>query len=216
MIYPRQPRKFAAKIKNIGIIILAAGASGRMQEPKQLLEFEGKTLLRRAALAAIESICQPVVVVLGANFEMTNAEIKDLAVEICFNEKWQSGLSSSIKTGIENLLKIEPDISAVMITLADQPFVTANHMNSFAEKFYQSKSALIAAEYNGAIGVPALFAREIFDDFFELSGDKGAKLILEKRREALETIELPEAAFDIDTPRDFIILKSHDRKSARE
>jgi molybdenum cofactor cytidylyltransferase len=194
--------------KQIGIVILSAGASRRMQEPKQLLEFEGETLLRRAALTAIESVCKPVVVVLGANFEMTNAEIEDLPVEICFNENWESGLSRSIKTGIENLLEIEPDISAAMMTLADQPFVTANHINRFAEKFYQSKSAIIAAEYNGTIGVPALFAKEIFDDFFELSGDQGAKLILEKRRAALETIELPEAAFDIDTPQDFINLKS--------
>lgn len=194
--------------KQIGIIILAAGASRRMQEPKQLLEFEGKTFLRRAALAAIESVCKPVVIVLGANFEKTKAEIKDLPVEICFNENWESGLSSSIKTGIENLLEIEPDISAAMMTLADQPFVTAHHINRFAEKFYQSKSAMIAAEYNDTIGVPALFAREVFDDFFELSGDKGAKLILEKRREALETIELPEAAFDIDTPQDLLIMIS--------
>ena len=194
--------------KQIGIIILSAGASRRMQEPKQLLEFEGKTLLRRAALAAVESVCKPVVVVLGANFERIRAEIEDLPVEICFNENWESGLSSSIKTGVENLLEIKPDISAVIITLADQPFVTANHINSFAEKFYQSKNAIIAAEYNGTIGVPALFAREIFEEFFELSGDQGAKLILEKRREVLETIKLPEAVFDIDTPQDFINLKS--------
>ncbi len=193
--------------KQIGIIVLAAGSSRRMKEPKQLLKFEGKTLLRRTVETAIESICKPVVVVLGANFEKTNSEIKDLPIEICFNEKWQSGLSSSIKTGIENLQIIEPDISAVIITLADQPFVTATHISHFAEKFYQSESATIAAEYNGTIGVPALFAREVFDDFFELSGDTGAKSILEKRRETLETIKLPEAALDVDTPQDFINLK---------
>lgn len=193
--------------KQIGIIILAAGASRRMKEPKQLLRFEGKTLLRRAVETAIESICKPVVVVLGANFENTNAEIKDLPVEICFNENWQSGLSSSIKTGIENLQKIEANISAVIITLADQPFIRANHINNFAEKFYRSPKRIIAAKYNGTTGIPALFAREIFDDFFELSGDKGAKLILEKRRETLETIEMTEAAFDIDTQQDFINLK---------
>lgn len=193
--------------KQIGIIVLAAGASRRMKEPKQLLRFEGKTLLRRAVETAIESICKPVVVVLGANFENTNAEIKDLPVEICFNKNWQNGLSSSIKTGIENLQKIEPDISAVIITLADQPFIMANHINNFAEKFYGSQKRIIAARYNGTIGVPALFAKEIFDDFFEISGDKGAKLILEKRRETLETIELPEAALDINTRLDFINLK---------
>ncbi|MEP6903247.1 MAG: nucleotidyltransferase family protein, partial [Actinomycetota bacterium] len=172
----------------------------------QLLQFEGKSLLRRAAETALQSIYKPVVVVLGANFEKIRTEIEDLPVEIVFNKDWPSGLSSSIKTGIENLLKIAPNVAAVMITLADQPFVTANHINLFAEKFYQSDNLIIAAEYNKTRGVPALFASEAFADFNELSGDKGAKIIMETRREKLSTINLPEAAFDIDTPQDFAKL----------
>ena len=92
MIDPRNPRLSAAE--NLGIIVLAAGASGRMKEPKQLLEFEGKTLLRRAVETAVESVYKPVVVVLGANFEKIKTGIEDLPVDICFNEDWQSGLSS--------------------------------------------------------------------------------------------------------------------------
>ena len=87
--------------KQIGIIILAAGASSRMKQPKQLLKFEGETLLRRAALTAVESVCSPVIVMLGANFEDTKKEVEDLPVEICFNENWQTGLSSSIKKGLK-------------------------------------------------------------------------------------------------------------------
>ena len=193
--------------KSIGIIVLAAGASTRMNQPKQLLQFEGKTLLRRAVETVIESNYKPVVVVLGANFERTKAEIEDLGVEIILNNDWQSGLSSSIKIGIEKLLEIAPGIAAVVIMLADQPFVTSNHLNLFAEKFYQSNSTVIAAEYNQTTGVPALFSREVFDDFNKLSGDKGAKMIIEKHYESLTTIMLPEAAFDIDTPHDFINLR---------
>ena len=189
--------------KIIGIIVLAAGASVRMNSPKQLLQFKGKTLLRRAVETAIESVCNPVIVVLGANFEKIKQEIVDLPVEIVFNKNWQSGLSSSIKLGIENLIKIAPNIAGSIISLADQPFVTTNHINLFAEKFYQSNDLIIAAEYNEARGVPAIFAREVFDDFNEISGDKGAKVIMEKWRESLTTINLPEAAFDIDTPQDF-------------
>lgn len=211
MIYPRRPRKSVVKIKNIGIIVLAAGASSRMKQPKQLLEFEGETLLRRAALTAVESVCSPVIVVLGANFEDTKKEVEDLDVEICFNKNWQTGLSSSIKKGLKNLQETAPKIDAVIITLADQPFVTANHINSFAEKFHQSKCAIIAAKYNETIGVPALFAKEVFEDFAEIFGDKGAKTILERRRDILKTIDLPEAAFDIDTARDFINLNKLDK-----
>lgn len=193
---------------SIGIIVLAAGASVRMNAPKQLLQLEGKTLLRRAVETALESIYQPVIVVLGANFEKMKAEIEDLPVNICFNEDWQSGLSSSIKIGLENLRQIAPNAAACIITLADQPFITANHLNLFAEQFSKSNNSIIAAEYHKTIGVPTLFPREIFDDFSELSGDTGAKMIIEKHHQRLLTINLPEAAFDIDTPQDFLKLKS--------
>lgn len=194
--------------KPIGIIVLAAGSSRRMKKSKQLLEFEGVTLLRRAALAASESVCQPVMVILGADFENIKAEVEDLPVEICLNKNWQNGLSSSIATGIKCLLKAEPNVSAAIITLADQPFVTSKHINSFAEKFYQLKKPLIAAEYSGTIGVPALFAKEVFDDLIGLSGDRGAKSFLAQRRADLEIIKLPEAVSDIDTPSDFEKLES--------
>ena len=208
MFNPRNPRESAAKKPPVGIIVLAAGSSRRMNEPKQLLSFQGKTLLRRAVETAVASICEPVVVVLGANFEKVRAEIEDLPVEIVFNEDWQDGLSSSLKSGIANLLKFAPDSAAVVVALADQPFIEAKHINLFADKFDQSKKLVIAARYTGTVGVPALFAREILADFDHLSGDKGAKPIIEKHRSSLLTIDLPEAAFDIDTPFDLGFLKS--------
>jgi molybdenum cofactor cytidylyltransferase len=207
MIYPRNPRAEAGQNKEIGLIILAAGASRRMNQPKQLLEFEGQTLLRRAVETAVETVYRPVVVVLGANFEKMKAAIENLPVAVVFNEGWPEGLSSSIKKGLEKLLEIAPEISAVLLTLADQPYVTTAHLDRFAERFDQTESPVIAARYNEADGVPALFAREIFDDFDKLSGDKGARMIIEKHRPALSTIALPEAAFDIDTPQDFAKLK---------
>jgi molybdenum cofactor cytidylyltransferase len=208
MSNPQSPRESAAENNSIGIIILAAGAARRMNAPKQLLKFQGRTLLRRAVETALESIYEPIIVVLGANFEKVRAEIEDLPVAIVFNADWQDGLSSSLKTGIENLLKLSPEAAAVVVALADQPFVTAKHLNLFAEKFLQSKNPLIAALYHETVGVPALFAREVLADFDALSGDKGAKPIIEKHRASLLTIDLPEAAFDIDTPFDLGLLKS--------
>ena len=207
MIDPQDPPKSTGKDKSIGIIVLAAGASRRMNESKQLLSFRGKTLLRRAAQTAVASIYKPVVVVLGANFERAAAEIEDLPLEIVFNENWEDGLSSSIKAGIEKLLEIAPGAAALVITLADQPLVTAQHLNLFAEKFAQSNFPIVAAAYYETLGVPALFSREVFDDLCELSGDHGAKPVIEKHCQPQSTINLPEAAFDIDTPQDFAGLR---------
>ena len=192
--------------KSIGIIILAAGASVRMKQPKQLLKFDNKTLLRRAVETAIAANYEIVVVVLGANFEQTKSEIADFPINICFNENWREGLSSSIKIGLKNLLKIAPEVAACLVSLADQPFITAKHLNLYAEKFFQTNNPIIAAEYNGTIGVPALFSREIFDELCEISGDKGAKMLIDRHQNRLTTINLPEAAFDIDTPEDFAKL----------
>lgn len=197
-----------SKNSNVGIIVLAAGASRRLKTPKQLVRFKGKTLLRRAVETALESNCRPVVVVLGAELEKMKAEIEELDVFIGENPDWPGGLSSSIKCGLENLLKIDPHVSAVILTLADQPLVTAGHLKELARQFEKTRNSIVAAEYRGTRGVPALFARQIFGELLELSGDRGAKMIMEKRREALGTIDVPEAAFDIDTPQDLLILKS--------
>lgn len=202
---PQNPRVEAAENKPIGIIILAAGASRRMREPKQLLEIDGKTLLRRATETALESSCDRTIVVLGANFEKTSAEIEDLPVEIVHNENWENGLSSSIKAGIERLNEILPFAGALLM-LADQPFITAEHLNLLAEKYrdLHSTNQIIAAAYDQTIGVPALFSAAFFDDLVTLSGDEGAKAVIKKHRALVSILNLPEAAFDIDTPQDFL------------
>lgn len=183
----------------IGGLLLAAGGSSRLGQPKQLLEFEGKTLLRRAAGTLVSSKCDPVVVVLGAETDKSLAELNGLAVNTCINEKWQTGMSSSIKAGLQKLLTIEPELAAVMITLCDQPHVTAHHIDLFAAEFRRSGTAIVAAEYGGTFGVPALFSREMFDQLMQLEGDKGARDLIRNRVDGVVKITLEEAAFDIDT-----------------
>ena len=91
----------------IGGILLAAGGSSRMGTPKQFVRFEGETLLRRAA-SAIASVCDPVIAVLGAEKETAETEIEGIRVETRFNREWQTGMSSSIKIGLAELISIEP------------------------------------------------------------------------------------------------------------
>lgn len=184
---------------------MAAGGSSRLGQPKQLLQFKGKTLLRHAAEAMAGSRCDPVVVVLGAETESSASEIEGLPVSVCVNENWQIGMSSSIKTGLAQLIERSPDIDAVLISLCDQPFVTAEMLNRFVEKFAAGRAVVVAAKYNGVAGVPALFSRELFGELSRLDGDKGARDLI-RRRADIETIEVPEAGIDIDTQADRDLL----------
>ena len=195
------------KMPNIGGIILAAGGSSRLGKPKQLLQFEGKTLLRRAADAMIASLCNPVVVVLGAESEKTAAAIAGLPVHVCFNDDWETGMGSSIRKGINEMLRVAPNISAVVIMLCDQPLITTENINELAAKFAATQNSIIASRYNGVSGVPALFSSEMFDALSQIEGDKGARDLIRERMASIETIEMREAAVDIDTPGDAELLE---------
>lgn len=188
----------------IGIALLAAGASSRLGEPKQLLRFQDETLLRRAARTALQVENQKTVVVLGANASIIHDEIADLPVETIVNHDWQNGMSSSIKSGLRKLLEIEPELSAVVLMLCDQPFVTAQTLMNLVEKFAATKKSIVACEYEKMVGVPALFARAMFGELLDLKGEAGARFVIKKFAAAdLAKIAQPEAAFDVDTIEDY-------------
>jgi molybdenum cofactor cytidylyltransferase len=180
----------------VGVIILAAGESRRFGKPKQLAEFRGQSLIRRAVAAALESVCKPVVVVLGANAEVIEPQISG-PVKIVYNSNWESGMGSSIRAGVT---AIESEVDAVILMLCDQPLITSSVLNRFAVR---AKAGLVAAEYGETAGVPALFAREFFEELKSLDGAEGAKSILIKNAARVERIRGLEAA-DIDTVEDLM------------
>ncbi len=186
--------------------MLAAGASRRLgNSPKQLLEFRGKTLIRRAAENALASRCDKICVVLGANAEKIEREIGDLPLEIVVNEDWASGMGASLKCGLEKLLEAAPNLSAVVVTLGDQPLIDAGIIDNLIEAFLKTQKPIVASEYEETVGVPAIFARSLFDELANLAAEEpgGAKRIIEKYAASVEKIPVPEAAFDIDTRADY-------------
>lgn len=187
-------------------MLLAAGGSTRLGRPKQLVKFEGETLLRRAARSLTDSVYFPVVVVLGAEVDASAAEIEGLPVYSVVNEHWQEGMSSSIRAGLAKLLETEPELDGALISLCDQPKISGGMLNRFAAGFSDTNSAMIAAAYAGTAGVPALFSRRLFDELSKLEGDKGARQLIRARGDVV-TIDLPEAGVDIDTLADLDILR---------
>ena len=192
----------------IGAIILAAGPSTRMGTPKQLLEFGGKTLLRRAALVALGASCRPVIVVTGANAAASRESLRELDVREIENQQWQSGMSSSVRTGIEELTTVNPAAKAAVMILCDQPLVTLQIILHLITAHRETNCSIVASRYANSYGVPALFGRTHFGELRKLKGDQGAKAIITRHLHQAHLLPFPDGDIDIDTPDDFARLQS--------
>jgi CTP:molybdopterin cytidylyltransferase MocA len=179
---------------SIAAVVLAAGASTRLGEPKQLVVLGGETLLERAVRVAREAACQPVVVVVGSEYVkvLGNSVMGDVVTVI--NDNWQEGMGSSIRLGVQALAFATKDAEGVLLMTCDQPAVTARHLVHLT----LLRAEVKASRYAGKNGVPAFFPKKYFDNLMDLKGDAGAReLLAEARYEELENGEL-----DVDTVED--------------
>lgn len=197
----------------VGAVILAAGASTRMGVPKQLLQFGGETMLRRAASVALKAGCRPVVVVTGANAASSRKALRGLDVREAENQQWESGISSSVRVGIEALVTESPRTAAVVLMLCDQPFVTREIIAQLVAAHLETGGSIVASRYGGSYGVPALFGKAHFAELATL-GATGAKQVIQKHLQKVHLLSFPEGEFDVDTPDDFARLQSMDNSDA--
>ncbi len=200
---------------SIAIMILAAGASTRMGTPKQLLLYQGRSFLQYIIEMAIASVCHPVVVVLGANAEQIYPQIKQLPIQVVKNQDWVYGMSTSIRSGIELLNNLPQKIEAVVITLCDQPFVCDQIINQLVDAYYAVKKPIIACEYGGTLGVPAIFSQIFFSELAALKETSGAKKIINNHFIEVFSIPFSLGNIDIDTPKDYEQLLSFSRDASK-
>lgn len=186
----------------VGVIILAAGASTRMGAPKQLLPYQASNLLCHTVEVALATY-QPIVVVLGAYAERMQIEVSHFPVQVVENSQWSEGMGSSIRVGIQALSPWLEELEAVVIVLCDQPFVSAQIINQLVETYQITGQAIVASEYAGTLGVPALFSCSLFSELMCLSGNHGAKQLIKKYCEQVSSVTFPQGAIDIDTPKDY-------------
>ena len=191
---------------NVGAVILAAGSSSRMGTPKQVLQFEGSSLLKRATLAALDAKCRTVVVVTGANAELCRRELDGLDVREAFNPSWETGMASSVRTGIECLINIDADIAGTVILLCDQPHVNSDIISNLVATHHATGKPIIASAYAGSFGVPAFFSRKLFAELTHLEGTSGAKEIIKRHASDAHFLPFPLCETDMDTPHDFACL----------
>jgi molybdenum cofactor cytidylyltransferase len=186
-------------VSHVVALLLAAGGSRRMGHPKQLILWQGTSLVRRAAETALASRCGELLVVLGSHAEEVSAELGDLPLRTCLNSDWSEGIASSLRTGVHALGK---DADAALVLLADQPKVDSALLDRLIAASEASGRGIAASRYAGVVGVPALFTRRYFEELCALSGDRGARALLEVHHDDCVLVEAPLAGWDVDTPAD--------------
>jgi molybdenum cofactor cytidylyltransferase len=194
------------------ILVLAAGASTRLGEPKQLLSYKNSTLLKHTINQVLAIQDAKVYVVLGAFFEEIYASIKQLPITIIKNDYWQEGLGSSIRVGV---LEIQKNLSynKVLITLGDLPLMLSKNYQDLLFHHKKSTTEITATQYPTTNGVPVIFDSPYFNALSELSGDEGAKPLLVKNKSDVSFCEVSIAFFDIDTKDSYLKLISLDTLS---
>ena len=171
-------------MNNTGIIILAAGSASRFGSAKQLLHFNNKTLLQHVIDEAVGSGVEPIVVITGANAGEIAKNIKNERVEIVHNENWQQGMASGIVKGVQRLITLNNDIENIIITVCDQPFVSATLFRQLYETQNTGVQHIVASAYADTIGTPVLFTQKYFDALLSLEGDEGAKKVVLANKDA--------------------------------
>lgn len=185
-------------------IVLAAGASTRMGQPKQLLPVDGRTLLARTVEVCLAAELWPVVVVLGAHREQVRPTLARYPVICTDNPAWAEGMASSLRAGLIALDQFSREVPGAVITLCDQPALSAAALRRLAAASDATGCGIAAARYAGHCGAPARFARRYFAELARLSGDQGARVLLHQRAAEVAAVDLPELAVDLDTPQDWV------------
>lgn len=188
----------------IGIIILAAGASQRMGQPKQTLEIEkGKSLLLKTVEIALATSQRPVIVVVGANKPEVVPELAGQPVTIVDNAFWQEGMATSVKIGLAGLFMTEPKLDGVLMLVCDQPYLTTALLTQMVATFEESGKKAVACRYKKQWGVPVLIGRELLAELTQITGAHGAKPLLEKHLEEVAFVDFEKGVIDLDTPEDY-------------
>lgn len=195
-------------MKNIAVLVLAAGKSSRMSGIKQLEKINNKTLVDIALEKIKCTIPNNIFCVLGANYDKIKQEITTENIEFINNKNFESGLSSSIVAGIQYFRKNELTFDGVFILLADQPAIEILYLKNMINLFEQNNNIIIASNYGTKLGVPAIFPKKYFEALLLIKADKGAKEFINKRKNEVLCPKTATNLFDIDTKEDLMLFKN--------
>jgi molybdenum cofactor cytidylyltransferase len=185
-------------------IVLAAGSSERLGEPKQLLVWNEKAFVAGAVEKLLPVCGAGVVVVTGANADKVAKAVDEYALQIVTNPDWRKGMSSSLRCGIEALGQTLP--AAALIMLCDQPLISDDDIDRLVSCWLHDQNLPVATRYNDAKGVPAILPASSFAELMSLTGDSGARQLVAQLPDE-QLVSMDRAGFDIDTVADLAALK---------
>jgi len=190
-------------MKEIWAIILAAGESKRMQVPKMLLPFHGKTMIERVIGNVTGSEVFHTLVVLGSNRDEILGSISHLPVTHCFNENYRNGMLSSVQCGFKNL---PADFDAVLVFPGDQPFIEPDIINLVIRSFRETGRGIVIPVYEKKRGHPLLISSRYKDVIGTLDENEGLRSLTELYREDVLEVKTnsPGILKDFDTREDYL------------
>ena len=181
------------------LTILAAGASRRLGQPKQLVKLDGEPLVRRQCRVVIASQTGSACVILGCHTNECAAAIADLSIAQIINQFWSEGLSSSIRHAAQ--AAIDKDVNGLLLVHVDQYRLTAADLQTLYAAWKEFPESVSVAMYGDAIGPPVIFPRHCFAKLLELKGDVGARRIIASiPAHAVLRVNIPNAIHDLDEP----------------
>jgi molybdenum cofactor cytidylyltransferase len=200
-----------AKMNRVAGILLAAGSSHRFGADKQSASVGGVPMLTRAARLLLDAGFVQPIVVLGPRAPNHRSLLAGLPLRVVENPAAASGMASSLVVALNaaqcaDAFDAAGDWDAIVITVCDQPAVTAAHLRGLVAAWHDTDSSIVASSYAGTRGVPALFAATHFAELQQLLGDRGAGALLTRHAESVHVIPLAGGEMDIDTPADLAHL----------
>jgi molybdenum cofactor cytidylyltransferase len=196
---------------NIAIMIMAAGTSSRMKAIKQLLPWGDSNFIGNALKNAKKSKAAKVLTVLGAYADEIVLDTNFSGMEYILNPNWKKGLGNSIAYGTRHLLKQDKNYDGILVMLTDQPFIDDLYLNALIDNFSNSKTTIVATQYDNRVGVPAIFGRIHFEALMGLDSDFGARDIIKNQSKNVLSLTANGKELDIDTQEEYERVKKSEQ-----
>ncbi|HEX8115053.1 MAG TPA: NTP transferase domain-containing protein, partial [Kofleriaceae bacterium] len=202
------PDDHAAGKPGIAAVVLAAGRASRMGSNKLIAELDGEPIVRRTVRAVLGSRARPVIVVTGHEAEAVRAALAGLDVQFAHNPDFALGMSTSLRVGVA----AAGPVAGALICLGDMPKLEARHLDTVIDACRSGDpDEIIVPTCDRKRGNPVLWPQAYFAEIAELTGDVGARALIDRHAEQVRLLAIDDPAIlvDVDTPAALAELRGH-------